>query len=158
MGFNGPIKSPYPQNVFWILPPPLVAKLTSDREDCFSQRYDAGQLVDEDKPFHVFFVVLFSTFEMDQLGKIRQHHWKERLLTDCHDCNKLYETNMPYFLSEHLCQLPKRVHEKHSLSAPAPHNKYVRCWLGTVHGFLVASGKERKSWFPELRELLSWLL
>ena len=67
MGFKGPIKSPYPQNVFWILPPPLVAKLTPDGEDCFSQRYDAGQLVDEDKPFHGFF--FFSTFEMDQLGK-----------------------------------------------------------------------------------------
>ena len=22
---------------------------------------------------------VFSTFEMDQLGKIRRHHWKERL-------------------------------------------------------------------------------
>ena len=63
MGFNGPIKSPYPQNVFWILSPPLVAKLNPEGEDCFSQRYDARQLVDEDKPFHGF-----STFEMDQLG------------------------------------------------------------------------------------------
>ena len=44
------------------------------------------------RPFNVFF--FFSTFEMDQLGKIRQNHWKERLLTDFHDCNKLHETNM----------------------------------------------------------------
>ena len=94
MGFNGPIKSPYPQNVFWTLSPPLVAKLNPDGEDCFSQRYDARQLVDEDKPFHEFFFFFFSTFEMDQLKKIRQHHWKERLLTDCHDCNKLHETNV----------------------------------------------------------------
>ena len=52
--------------------------------------------VDEDKPLQVDLSTFFflSTFEMDQLGKIRQHHWKERLLTDCHDCNKLHETNM----------------------------------------------------------------
>ena len=58
--------------------------------------------MDEDKPLLLdlstvcLFVCLsfFSIFEMDQLGEIRQQHWKERLLTDCHDCNKLHETNM----------------------------------------------------------------
>ena len=79
-------------------------------------------LVDEEKPLLVNHstVFFFPTFEMDHLGKIRQHHWKERLLTDCHDCNKRRETNMLWanaspqnvmadYLSEHLCQLPKRV-------------------------------------------------
>ena len=49
-----------PKMCFEYCPPPLVAKLTSDGEDCFSQRYDAGQLVDEDKPFHGFFFFFFN--------------------------------------------------------------------------------------------------
>ena len=32
-----------------------------------------------DRPFHVFFFVLFSTFDMDKLGKIHHHRWKELL-------------------------------------------------------------------------------
>ena len=50
-GFNGSINSRYtPQVCFDYCPPPLIAKFNPGGEDGFSQPYDVGVLVDEDKP------------------------------------------------------------------------------------------------------------